>query len=421
HIFASNMVSLASKASIVGVALVGILYQFIFKTIVFDILGVARKVDSIKAYSHVRCEKIDKLGLEGCEDMWMHEKTGYLYMACSDTKSRQEWLPALDHLNAHGRTRKDRVAVVNTRESGPLSSRIQWLAVEDFTGVNGDGVLDLHGLDIRADENTDTLRILLVNHRPAVDAVTGELLDGEKVGANSTIEQFQTIAGSSTMQYARTYAHDVIQTPNRVAWVNDHAFVFTNDHSAKVGIRRVLDPLLGGGSVGYCDRNGCNIAYSEGFNFPNGLVRGRDGLIYVPNSGKTELAVFSLTEDHLLEKVHVIKDLLPIDNLSVDGKGDIYAASFPRTYLFARATKDPFNIDPPSGVVKISRAGKGSQETSRSADAGNWDDGEYIVEKLMEDDGSVLPGSTVAIHDSQTGRVFLGGVFSPFITICETR
>lgn len=89
------MVSLASKASIVGVALVGILYQFIFKSIVFDVLGVARKVDSIKAYSHVRCEKIDKLGLEGCEDMWMHEKTGYLYMACSDTKSRQEWLPAL--------------------------------------------------------------------------------------------------------------------------------------------------------------------------------------------------------------------------------------------------------------------------------------------------------------------------------------
>jgi arylesterase / paraoxonase len=104
----------------------------------------------------------------------------------------------------------------------------------------------------------------------------------------------------------------------------------------------------------------------------------------------------------------VIKDLLPMDNLSVDGKGDIYAASFPKMYLFARATKDPFNIDPPSAVVKVSRPGKGN-------------DGEYVVEKFFEDDGSVLPGSTIAVHDSQTGRVFLGGAMSPFITICETR
>ncbi|TVY39299.1 Serum paraoxonase/arylesterase [Lachnellula occidentalis] len=415
------MVSLASKAGIVGVVFIGILYQFIIKSLVFDVLGFARKIDSIKAYSNVRCEKIEKLGLEGCEDMWMHEKTGYLYMACSDTKSRLEWLPAVDRLNAHGRTGKDRVAVVNTRGSGPLSSRIQWLTVEDFMGVKGVGVLDLHGLDIRADENTDTLHILLINHRPAVDAATGEFLDGEKVGANSTVEQFQTVAGSSAMRYVRTYAHDVIQTPNRVAWVDDQAFVFTNDHSGKVGTRRALDPLLGGGSVGYCDGNGCHIAYSKGLNFPNGLIQGRDGLIYVPNSATTNIAVFSLTEDHLLEQVHVIKSLYPIDNLSVDGKGDIYAASFPSLHLFTRATKDPFNVDPPSAVVKISRDGKGFQGTSGRAGAAKWDDGEFIVEKLMEDDGSVLPGSTIAIHDSQTGRVFLGGAMSPFITICETR
>jgi arylesterase / paraoxonase len=249
------MVSLASKLAIVGVVFIAILYQFIFKTLVFDVFGLGRKVDSIKDYSHVRCEKTDKLGLEGCEDMWLHEKTGYLYMACSNTNSRQEWIPALvfhistsefqqltkcslDHLNAYGRERKDRVAVVDTRKPGPLSSRIQWLTVENFPGINGDSSLDLHGLDIRPDEHTDTLRILLVNHRPPINPVTGELLDATSIGANSTIEQFQTKAGSSTMRYVRTYAHKAIQTPNRVAWVNDHAFVFTNDHSGKVGLVR---------------------------------------------------------------------------------------------------------------------------------------------------------------------------------------
>jgi hypothetical protein len=130
----------------------------------------------------------------------------------------------------------DRIAVLDTRGKGPLRDRIQWLSVENFSGINGDGTLNLHGLDIRPDPNTDTLHILLNNHRPPIDPVTGELLDATVIGANSTIEQFITRVGSSSMRHVHTYADPLIQTPNRVAWVNDHAFLFTNDHSAKVGL-----------------------------------------------------------------------------------------------------------------------------------------------------------------------------------------
>jgi arylesterase/paraoxonase len=96
---------------------------------------------------------------------------------------------------------------------------------------------------VLADKNTNVLRILLIlfilpiNHRPSFDPVTGNSLDATKVGANSTIELFQTIAGGDTMCYIRTYANDVIMTPDRgVQWVSDHSFVFTNDKSVKVGI-----------------------------------------------------------------------------------------------------------------------------------------------------------------------------------------
>ena len=65
--------------------------------------------------------------------------------------------------------------------------------------------------------------------------MTGEALDAKVVGANSTVELFQTKVGSETMKHVKTYADELIQTPNRVAWVNDHAFVFSNDHSAKTG------------------------------------------------------------------------------------------------------------------------------------------------------------------------------------------
>ena len=88
------VLKLISKAAIVGVVFIAVLYQFVFKSIIFDALGYGRKVQSIKDFNNLQCEKIDELGLEGCEDMWLHEKTGYLYMACSDSQSRVDWLPA---------------------------------------------------------------------------------------------------------------------------------------------------------------------------------------------------------------------------------------------------------------------------------------------------------------------------------------
>jgi arylesterase/paraoxonase len=172
-------------------------------------------------------------------------------MACSDSQSRTQWLPAfvnlpfsnypatnnnsVGSLNASARGLTDRIAFLDTRGPGRLASRVKWLSVENFSGINGDGTLNLHGFDVRGDRNTDTLRIILINHRPPVDPVTGEALDATMLGANSTIEQFQTKVGSETMRHVRTYVNPLIQTPNRVAWVSDHSFLFTNDHSNKVG------------------------------------------------------------------------------------------------------------------------------------------------------------------------------------------
>jgi arylesterase / paraoxonase len=88
------MANLLSRFAIVGVVFVAVAYQFIFKSIIFDTLGYGRTVLSIKDFPDIRCEKITELGLEGCEDMWLHEPTGFLYLACSDSQSRTQWLPA---------------------------------------------------------------------------------------------------------------------------------------------------------------------------------------------------------------------------------------------------------------------------------------------------------------------------------------
>ena len=88
------MVNLVSKFAIFGAVIVGVLYQFIFKRLIFDTLGHGRVVTPLEHFERVRCEKITEPGLEACEHMWLHEPTGYLYMACSSSKGAINWVPA---------------------------------------------------------------------------------------------------------------------------------------------------------------------------------------------------------------------------------------------------------------------------------------------------------------------------------------
>jgi arylesterase/paraoxonase len=141
----------------------------------------------------------------------------------------------MNNLNASGRSLTDQLVVLDARSAGSLASRIWALTPENFPGVNGDGTLNLHGFDIREDSE-HKLHILLINHRPPFDSITGRPLDPASFGANSTIELFEAAEGAQTMHHVRTYYHDSIQTPNRVAWTSEGGFVFSNDHSAKVGL-----------------------------------------------------------------------------------------------------------------------------------------------------------------------------------------
>lgn len=137
----------------------------------------------------------------------------------------------------------------------------------------------------------------------------------------------------------------------------------------------------------------------------------------MPSTADGTIRVFSLSQDRFLEQVTEIKAPYPIDNLSVDKNGDIFAATFPQVYKWSKSSRDPFSNIVPSSVFRIRKSGKGYKGTERKAHSEV--DAEYAVEKVLEDDGSVLPGTTIAIHDAETGRYFLAGVMSPFITICE--
>ena len=126
------------------------------------------------------------------------------------------------------------------------------------------------------------------------------------------------------------------------------------------------------------------------------------------------IEVFTLDEHHVLILLDTIEVPYPVDNLSVDRNGDIYAAAFPQLYKLSESASDPFNIKAPSAVIRI-RKGKGREGVVLHGELGDLE-----VETVLEDDGTVVGGATIAVHDAETGRIFTGGVVVPFINVCET-
>lgn len=174
--------------------------------------------------------------------------------------------------------------------------------------------------------------------------------------------------------------------------------------------------------MGYCDRHRCNFAkvFGSDFCIPNGLVRGSDGLIYVPNTFTGEIRIFSLNEHHALDQIDSIRNPLPVDNLSFDNHGDLYAASFPHLYKWGKSSYKPFDVKVPSTVFRIRKAGGSKGGNAKRGKVYKHDEG-YVISKILEDDGTTISGATIAVHDAETGRIFLGGAMSPFISICETK
>ena len=157
----------------------------------------------------------------------------------------------------------------------------------------------------------------------------------------------------------------------------------------------MLDPFIGGGSVAYCTLSTCHLTVSSGFNHPNGIVKRKDGLYFISSSFINRIRVMKLETDLTLSEVHVIHVGMPIDNLSVDHVGDIYAAAFPKILDVGTAFNDPYGTYFPSTIWRLRRLGSELN---------------YEVTKILEDGlGDVIQGATVARHDSKTGKLFIGG------------
>ena len=234
------------------------------------------------------------------------------------------------------------------------------------------------------------------------------------VGANSTIEVFDLAEGSEILEHLKTIHSDAIISPNSLAVDKDGTgVVISNDHNAKVGAFRDLEMLYRSGTLTYCqlESGECHIAATQGLAFPNGVVSDQNGLFYVAHSLTGMVTVHRLENGQLIQ-IESIPLGYPIDNISLDADNNLIAAAIPDLLGYVKASEDPYNVVPPATVFSI--------ESIIGHIASHAND--YRITKLVEDNsGKVLPGISTALHDVQSQRLFLGGVFSPFVGICEKR
>ena len=172
-----------------------------------------------------------------------------------------------------------------------------------------------------------------------------------------------------------------------------------------MGIGHRLSLLVKDGNVAYCDISGVCRRVAGGYAFPNGLVLSRDGLLYVPSSVSGNAVVYKPRADGGIDEIDTIKIAYPLDNLSEDANGDLWVPGLPKLDQTLASFDDPLGAPtPPATVLRIRKKQSGG----------------YQVDKVLEDaNGEVLPGATSVVHDVRTRRIFVSGVVSPFITVCE--
>ncbi|KAK1140302.1 hypothetical protein N8T08_010505 [Aspergillus melleus] len=386
------------------ILIIGILYKIYLYDILPLLFGIGRVTQPLEDFPY-ECQKLEHPLLSSCEDVWLDGPGRKLYAACGEIQGRKGWCPGGGKLNASARVGSNWISVLDIDRPG--ADGLYGLR-KLKTGDSYAKDLDLHGFDVQEIDN-GILRFWLINHRPPVDAETGELLDASKVGANSTIEVFDLDKSTETLEHVKTIVSDAIITPNNLVVEEDgDTVLFTNDHSRKTGPLKRLEPFMGGGSAGRCrtDSGDCQIVAEKGFHGPNGIARGQDGLFYVVQALAGKISVHEMV-DGQLHWVNEIQTGFPMDNISVDSEGNIIVAAFPFIMDVLRSFDHPEVLNVAATVLRVKKTKVGGEA-------------QYEVEKMLEDkDGKMLSTSTTAAYDVQSQRLFIGGIMAPHMTICK--
>ncbi|KAJ5433037.1 uncharacterized protein N7458_012193 [Penicillium daleae] len=354
-----------------------------------------------------RCSQIHHPFMEGCEHIWLDHRDRKLYGACTNATFPKDWNPGGAATTTWARSRRDHIAVLELDPAGRENEyRIQRLDIPD----NLQKELNLHGFDARRVGNR--LRFWLTNHTPVLDSTTGKALD---VPTESSIEVFDLDPKSGKLVHVKCISSEALDSPNNLAVDQDgKGFLVINGGRTKLGPFRGGPFQFGSSSISYCrtDTGLCRTVASQGFDLANSIAMGHDGLAYISMSSTGTLAVYKMAENELTQ-IDALSLGSALDHLSVDAQGNILITAFTDPVELQEASTNP-RASVTAGTVLMVQKKNGRSKKS--------DEEQYILQPMLEDEAAKLMSTTsTAVHDVQSDRIFLAGVFSPGISICEKR
>jgi hypothetical protein len=242
--------------------------------------------------------------------------------------------------------------------------------------------------------------IFAVNHHPDLGyMVSGgsPVYVGEK--ADSRIEIFRHVLGSSTARHVRTVQHPLIVTPNDIFATSPSSFYVTNDHYYREGNLRMLEEVYWGAK--WTTTVHVNLPSSEyaevsvaltGLQNNNGLGHGRKpDEVLIGCAAPGEMHIAQRQKDKTLRLLETIRVDSTIDNPSYfadpfaastgDDKSGFVLGGLSRAADLSKTCKDPNGTD--GVMVWYVRPRPG---------AGGWE-----KKLLFQDDGTRIRSCSTAV------------------------
>jgi arylesterase/paraoxonase len=201
---------------------------------------------------------------------------------------------------------------------------------------------------------------------------------------------------NDTLFHSASISSSLMCCPNDVVAVAPDRCYVTNDHGNKSGFMRILEDYLSLPLSGIVYYNGKDfMEVYDGMSYANGINISPDGkYIYATETTGRKFLTLERNADATLSKVKSMNLKSGLDNIDIDRDGNIWIGSHPKMLDFVGHAKDAAKISP-SQIFKITPGDP------------NYTD--YQVEEVFLDDGTIISGSSIAVHHE--GKVYVGVVF----------
>ncbi|KAG0350477.1 hypothetical protein BG005_010009 [Podila minutissima] len=322
-------------------------------------------------------------GLEACEDVHIHHKSGLAFTACGDSELRKSWFPPMAKLNASADPLafQDKFIIYNL-ESGTYKS-------VEIKNLPAGTDRAFHGIDF-FEKSPSELVIFLINHRRG----------------GSVVEVLEYKVGDDFITHKETVKHELILTPNDIVALGPRSFYVSNDHMYAKGVMREIEVNLrrAWANVIYHSPEETFVAF-PGVASANGMTATPDrSTVYLSACHGGGMHVLKPHADHTLEQEEYIKLDFFVDNPFYDvDTGSVFLAGHVQPLLFTSAMNYPGKpIIGPSKIVKISKK-KAEAIAPSSAYSSS-----YKVETVLVDDGHQISTATTAALDRQRNIMLVG-------------